>query len=211
MTGGALLLFPHLTFSAADEFKSLFNGRDLTGWVNVGTKEGAWKVEGGNLVVDRAEGGWLRTDREYKNFVIRLDFKLSPSGNSGVFLRAPIQGNSAYEGLEIQILDHFHPDYHKPGAEIRPEQYTGSVYDLVAASDTKVLKPVGEWNSYEITHDGDHIVVVLNGKKIVDTDLSKLHSHIDKHPGLGRKQGYVGLQAHNGRIEFRNLAIRELK
>lgn len=185
-------------------FMPLFNGKDLTGWTPINGKPNTWTAKDGVLTIDGGSG-WLSTDREYRNFILKLDFRLTPAANSGVFLRAPLEGDGAYAGLEIQVLDHFHKQY----KDIKPTQFTGSVYDLVAAKQ-EGLKPTGEWNSYVITHDNDHIVVVLNGVTIVDTDLSQQRSHIDKHPGLGRKEGHIGLQAHGGRIDYRNLSIKEL-
>lgn len=196
---------------AAAEFVPLFNGKDLTGWAGVDAQEGTWKVEDGKLVVEKGHGGWLRTEREYRNFVLKLEFNLTPGGNSGVFLRAPLAGNSAYEGLEIQVLDHFHEMYHKPGAEIRDVQYTGSIYDLVPSADPKAIKPAGEWNSYVITHRGDKIKVELNGVLVADANLADYQKDIAKHPGVGRKEGYIGLQSHDSRVEFRNIMLRELK
>lgn len=189
---------------AGGDFRPLFNGRNLTGWVPMTDKPEAWGAKDGVLYVEGGEG-WLRTDREYKNFVLKLDFRLPPGGNSGVFLRAPLKGNGAYEGLEIQVLDHFHEMY----KDIKPWQFCGSVYDLVAAKQ-EGLKPAGEWNAYEITHDGDHVKVVLNGVTIVDANLEEHRDKIDKHPGLGRKEGYIGLQAHGSKVEYRNVLIKEL-
>lgn len=193
-------------------FAPLFNGKDLAGWVDVGTGEGKWKAENGLMVVDKAEhGGWIRTEKEYKDFVLQLDYKLPPGGNSGVFLHAPAEGNGAYVGMEIQILDHFDPMYHKPGEEIKPAQYTGSVYDVVPSSDPKAIKPAGEWNHYRIRLKDNKIKVILNGKVLVDADLSKFPEKLKDHPGLGREKGFIGLQSHGSRAEFRNIMIKELK
>jgi len=193
------------------EFVPLFNGKDLTGWANVGAADGTWKVEDSKLVVEKAHGGWLRTEKEYANFILKLEFNLTPGGNSGVFLRAPLEGNAAYEGMEIQVLDHFHEMYQKPGAAIHPGQYTGSIYDLVPSADPKAIKPAGEWNSYVITCRGDKIKVQLNDVKLVDANLADHQAAIEKHPGIGRKTGYLGLQSHDSRVEFRNIMICELK
>ncbi len=208
----AILLTPHgsVQGAAKEEFRPLFNGKDLSGWIPVDCKDGTWKVESGNLIVEKAEGGWLRTDREYKDFTLKLEFNLTPGGNSGVFLRAPLQGNGAFEGLEIQILDHFHEMYQKPGAAIKPEQYTGSIYDLFPGRDPKAIKPAGTWNTYEITHHGDHVKVVLNGVVMNDVNLEEKRDRIAEHPGIGRKEGYIGLQSHGSKVEFRNILIREM-
>lgn len=192
-------------------FSPLFNGKDLTGWVDVGTGAGKWKADNGLLVVEEAEGGWLRTEKEYKNFILQLDYKLPPGGNSGVFLHAPAEGNPAFAGLEIQILDHFHESYQKPGHEIKPAQYTGSVYDVVAAKDQKAIKPAGEWNKYRIRLKDNKIRVTLNGKLLVDADLSQFPDKLKDHPGLTREKGYIGLQSHGSRAEFRNITIKEIE
>lgn len=205
MMAGAITFSPGLTNAAGDDgFKPLFNGHDLTGWVPMSKKPEAWGVKDGVLYVENGDG-WIRTDREYKNFILKLDWKLPPGGNSGVFLRAPLAGDGAYQGLEIQILDHFDPQY----KDIKPAQFTGSVYDVVPAKQEGLHK-AGEWNSYVITHDGDHIKVVLNGITINDTNLAEHREHIDKHPGLGRKEGYIGLQSHGSRVDFRNIMIKEI-
>ncbi len=197
--------FPLSARAQVEAFRPLFNGRDLSGWVPVGPKPGEWRAEEGILSVQAGGSGWLRTEREYRDFVLRLKFRLPPAGNSGVFLRAPLAGNPAFDGLEIQILDHFHEEYRG----IKPAQFTGSIYDLVPARQEGLL-PAGQWNAFEITHRGDALTVALNGLKIVEADLTRLRRRIEDHPGIGRKEGFIGLQSHGSVVQFRDLLIREL-
>ncbi|HOX39940.1 MAG TPA: DUF1080 domain-containing protein [Candidatus Brocadiia bacterium] len=185
-------------------FVPLFNGKDLAGWV--GDTKG-YIVENGNLVCK--PGGNLYTEKEYADFVFRFEFKLTPGANNGVGIRAPLKGDAAYEGMEIQILDDRHPKY----KDIRPYQAHGSIYGVVPAKRDQ-LKPVGEWNTEEIRAKGRQITVVLNGVTIVDADIDKAGEKgtIDgnKHPGLKNEKGHIGFLGHGDVIEFRNLRIKEL-
>jgi Domain of Unknown Function (DUF1080) len=195
--------------TAADPgFVSLFNGKDLTGWTLFAKKGGGYVVENGLLVCPENGGGNLLTDKEYSDFVLRLEFKLTPGGNNGVGIRAPLAGDIAYSGMEIQILDQDHERYK---GKLQPWQNTGSIYNVVPAKGD-ALKPVGEWNRYEITARGPNVRIVLNGKTLVDADLSTVTDPevLKKHPGIQRKSGRVGFLGHNTRVEFRNIQIKEL-
>jgi hypothetical protein len=113
--------------------------------------------------------------------------------------------------MEIQILDHDAPAYR---GKLRPAQYHGSIYDVVAAK-TGFLKKTGEWNYEEILAEGRHIKVTLNGTVIVDANLDEVIDAADpavlkKHPGLARTTGHIGLLGHHSRVEFRNMRVREL-
>jgi hypothetical protein len=193
----------------ADGFVPLFNGRDLSGWKPYDSKAENWSVEDGVLVCAGKGGGWLGTERDYDNFVLRLEYRLKPGGNSGVYLRAPEKGWISRAGMEIQILDDNDPRY----AHLDFYQYTGSIYHVVAPTQ-RAGKPAGQWNALEIRADGRQIVVVLNGKKIVDADLDRCLKDpavAREHPGLTRTTGRIGLQSHSERVEFRALRIKELK
>jgi hypothetical protein len=187
-------------------FRSLFNGRDLTGWQ--GDKQG-YQVEDGKIVAQRMGHGNLYTDKEYDNFVLRFDFRLEPAANNGIAVRAPLDGDAAYRGMEIQVLDDGHEQY----KGIQPYQAHGSVYGI-APAERGHLKPTGQWNSEEIRCDGRHVTVTLNGVKIVDVDLDKASTPktMDKreHPGLKRATGYIGFCGHGARVEFANLRVKEL-
>jgi hypothetical protein len=120
----------------------------------------------------------------------------------------PLKGKGTYEGIEIQILDDRHEKYK---GWLRPEQHTGSIYDVVPAR-THFQRPAGEWNEQEIVADGSHIKVTLNGTVIVDFDLSLIReeSVLKKHPGLRRPSGYIGLLGHRSLVEFRNIRVKRL-
>lgn len=193
----------------AEGFLSLFNGKDLTGWKLYQSKPEGWTVEDGLLVCTGKGGGWLGTERDYANYVLRLDYRVGPAGNSGVYLRAPEEGQISRAGIEIQILDDFHPKY----AKLDFYQYTGSIYHVVAPTQ-RASKPAGEWNTLEIRAVGREVVVVLNGKKIVDADLDRPlrdPAVAKEHTGLARTTGRIGLQSHSERVEFKNIRVKELK
>jgi hypothetical protein len=191
-----------------EDFVPLFNGKDLTGWV--GDKEG-YVAENGMIVVhpDRG-GGNLYTERDYGDFILRFEFKLTPGANNGLGIRAPLEGDAAYVGMEIQILDNGAEEY----KDLRPYQYHGSIYGVVPAK-RGYLKPVGEWNSEEVVADGRRITVRLNGVTIVDADIDEASTPQTMdgrdHPGLKREMGHIGFLGHGSRVEFRRVRIKELK
>jgi HEAT repeat protein len=200
---------PGLTDAERDEgFVALFNGRDLAGWT--GDAKG-YAAEDGKIVIhpDRG-GGNLYTEKEFCDFILRFEFKLTPAANNGVGIRAPLEGDAAYAGMEIQVLEDGSPVYR----DLQPYQFHGSVYGVVPAR-RGVLRPAGEWNTEEITARGRKVTVTVNGTRIVDADLDKAAEggtidHND-HPGLKRERGHIGFLGHGSLVEFRNIRIRELK
>ena len=207
LRSAALLIAASVAFAANPGFNSLFNGKNLDGWTLVKGRGPGYVVEKGVLVCPAEGGGNLMTDRDYANFVLRFDFKMEPGGNNGVGIRAPLEGDIAYTGMEIQILDHDHPKY----KGIQPWQRHGSVYNVIPAK-TGALKPAGQWNTEEITANGSRITVKLNGKIITDGDLKSVSDPevIKKHPGISRTTGRIGFLGHGTRVEFRNIRIKEL-
>jgi hypothetical protein len=191
---------------APEGFTPLFNGKNLDGWmVNKGGNMDRWGAEDGLIFTKGSGGGWLMTEKEYGDFELRLEYRVPKMGNSGVGLRSPLEGDPAYVGMEIQILDD--PAY----KGLRPAQHTGSIYDVVASEGwEKAQKPQGEWNQYRIVAKGRKVTVELNGTKLVDADLDEHKDRADKHPGLLRDKGHIGLQSHDGRVEFRNLFVKPL-
>lgn len=190
----------------ADGFVPLFNGKDLSGWV--GNVTGYLPEADGKLVCSPNRGkGNLYTSKEYANFVLRFEFKLTPGANNGLGIRAPTEGDAAYVGMEIQILD----DSAEVYKDIQPWQRHGSIYNVVAAKPGH-LKSVGEWNSQEVTADGRHVVVKLNGATIVDANLDDVKDPktLAAHPGLARKTGHIGFLGHGSPLAFRNIRIKEL-
>jgi len=186
-------------------FTALFNGRDLDGWT--GAVDG-YEVKDGAIVCRAGQGGTLFTRGRYRNFVIRLEFKLQPAGNNGLAIRYPGSGDSAYVGMtELQVLDDTAPQY----ANLDPRQAHGSAYGMVASTRGH-LKPVGQWNEQEVTVAGSTIKVVLNGTTILDTDLATVTTFMadTPHPGKDRTEGHFGFAGHNDPVAFRNVRIREL-
>jgi len=190
-------------------FIRLFDGQSLKGWQLVRGRGPGYVIQDGTIVCPLDGGGNLYTEKEYSNFVFRFEFKTEPGGNNGVGIRAPLEGDAAYAGMEIQILDDGHEKYK---GKIKSEQHHGSVYDVVPAR-TGFLKPAGEWNEEEITANGSHIRVKLNGVIILDTDLSLVQEDavLKKHPGLRNKAGHIGFLGHGSLVEFRNIRVKELK
>ncbi len=184
----------------------LFNGRDLAGWQQIGGREGAWQVADGILYTEGEGGGWLSTTEEYADFTLDLEFRVPSGGNSGVFLRAPHEGDPAYTGMEIQVLD----DYAKRYARLRPWQYTGSIYG-VQAPVRRASRKAGRWQRMVIVCRGPRVQVTLNDERIIDANLID-YMHLEKsHPGLKRRGGYIGLQNHSTRVKYRNIRITELE
>jgi hypothetical protein len=198
-----------LCFAAEDGFVSLFDGKTTNGWTLVKGQGPGYVPKDGILVCPADGGGNLYTEKEYSNFIFRYEYRLSPGGNNGVGIRAPLAGDAAYSGMEIQILDDGHEKYK---GRIKPEQHTGSIYDTVPAR-TGYQKPAGEWNSGEIMAMGSRIRVTLNGVVIVDFDLANVQEPavLKRHPGLRRTGGHVGFLGHGTLVEFRNIRIKELQ
>ncbi len=192
----------------ADGFVSIFNGINLSGWQGNTTD---YFAENGELVVKPSRGGHgnLYTDREYSDFVIRFEFQLTPGANNGLGVRAPLTGDAAYEGMELQILDNTAPIY----AKLAEYQYHGSVYGIIAAK-RGFLKPVGEWNVQEALVQGTRVKVTLNGTVILDGDIAEASKNgtLDgrDHPGLKRTSGYIGFLGHGDELKFRNIRIKDL-
>lgn len=210
--GGAVPSAEKSVTAAAVEpgFVRIFNGQDLRGWLLVykGHSTRGYLVEDGKIVCPKDGGGNLLTVKEYANFVLRFEFKLTPGANNGIGIRAPIAGDISYSGMEIQVLDWKNPRYK---GWLKPWQRHGSIYGVVPAK-TGFLKPVGEWNKEEITANGRRIKVVVNGGIAVDANLDDVKDPkiLKKHPGLARTKGRVGFLGHGSHVEFRNIRIKDL-
>jgi hypothetical protein len=192
---------------AAEGFVSLFNGSDLSNWTG---ENHSYAVEDGTIVIRPTEGGGnLYTEKEYSDFIFRFEFKLTPGANNGLGIRAPLGGNAAYLGYELQILDNDAPVY----ARLEPYQYHGSVYGIIPAK-RGFQKPVGEWNSQEVWIKGDMIRITLNGTVILEGNLKEASKDgtMDgqDHPGLERSSGHIGFLGHGSLLWFRNIRIKEL-
>ena len=188
-------------------FTPLFDGRTLNGWV--GDTEG-YEVVDHAIRCKPDGGGDLRSAAEYDDFILRFDFKLTSGGNNGIAVRAPIEGNAAYEGMEIQVIDNTAEQY----ADLKPWQFHGSAYGLSPAERGWMLPP-GTWNREEIRLDGDHVTVTLNGHVILDTHLDAILEAGPpsgaSHPGARRTSGHIGFCGHGSDVAFRNIRIHPLK
>ncbi|MCI0535382.1 MAG: DUF1080 domain-containing protein, partial [Verrucomicrobiales bacterium] len=189
-------------------FTSLFDGKTLSGWKAIGQRGEGYVPKDGILLCPKTGGGNLFTEKEFDNFIFRFEFRLSENGNNGVGIRTPFEGDAAYLGMEIQVLDDNGPEYR---GKLQPWQYHGSIYNVVPAKPGS-LKPPGEWNSEEILADGRHIKVTVNGKVIVDANLNDVRDPktIEKHPGMLRPRGHIGFLGHGTEVAFRNLRVKEL-
>jgi|GEM_PF-207066 len=187
----------------------IFNGRDLSGWVVEGTKEikddskhtPIWSAADGSIHCAGSGYGFLRLDRQLTDFRFSVEYQMSKGCNSGIGIRGtkftgPAETRPSFYGYEIQILD---------DAGKKPDDHSsGSLYRYLAATANPV-KPAGEWNTMEVECIGPRIRISINGQPVQDVDQSKV-------PALAAKPvaGYLSLQNHGKRIEFRALRLVEL-
>ena len=194
-----------------DGFVPLFNGINLTGWVG---NLRDYYAKDGTIICDPGKGGYgnLYTEKEFSDFIVRFEFKLTPAANNGLGIRAPLEGDAAYVGMELQILDSEAEVY----KDLHAYQYHGSVYGVIPAK-RGYLKPVGEWNYEEVIAKGNRITITLNGTVILDGDIAEASKNFtstidgNQHPGLSNKTGHIGFLGHGSWVEFKNLRIKELK
>ena len=193
-----------------DGFVPMFNGINMTGWIG---NLNDYFANDGMIVCDPTKGGYgnLYTEKEYSDFVMRFEFLLTPAANNGLGIRAPLHGDAAYVGMELQILD----DDAEVYKDLHDYQYHGSVYGVIPAK-RGYLKPVGEWNCQEVIAKGNRITITLNGTVILDGDLAEASKNFtstvdgNKHPGLSNTQGHIGFLGHGSWLAFKNLRIKEL-
>jgi len=191
-----------------DGYVSLFDGKTMDQWTG---NVQSYIPENGIITIhpEKGSGGNIYTKEEYSDFDFRFEFKLTPGANNGVGIRAPLEGDAAYVGMEIQILDNKADEY----KDLHPYQYHGSIYGVVPAK-RGYLKPVGEWNSEEIIAKGPKIKVILNGTVITDADITDAREHgtadHKDHPGLKRDKGHIGFLGHGSVVEFRNIRVKNL-
>jgi hypothetical protein len=188
-----------------EEFEPIFNGVNFNGWKGPVQN---YEIINQSIQCIQGKGGTIYTEEEYDDFVVKFEFKLPPGGNNGLAIRYPGKGNAAYDGMcEIQVLDSEHKRYVK----LDPRQYHGSAYGLTAAR-RGFLRQTGDWNNQEVTVVGSHIIVLLNGNLILDSDLSQIDSYMagKKHHGLSRSRGHFGFAGHNDPVSFRNIKIKRI-
>jgi hypothetical protein len=208
------LFIPLAAYSQTDEWKQLFDGKDLTGWKHVGP--GYMTMEDGLIRTHGGMGLLYWTGGKLGDCTIRVVFKMRDhDDNSGVFIRIPIEPREewmpVHYGYEVQILNNPEPlgadEYHS----------TGMLYSLTKPLVPNVGKPGPEWNTMEITLDGPRTIVVLNGVKVTDYkegDPVPERKH-DYEPQRGPRpnDGYIGLQNHgeNDVVFFKEVAVKMLK
>jgi len=189
-------------------FVSLFDGSNIDAWMG---NTAGYLIKEGSLMVSPEDGtvGNLYTKEEYDNFIYRFEFQLTPASNNGIGVHAPLEGDAAYLGMEIQVLDSEHPSY----GYIQPYQAHGSVYGVIPAK-RGYLKPTGEWNQEEIIVNGTKIKVTLNGTVIVDGDYAAASANgtLDhkEHPGLKRTTGHLGFLGHGDVVRFKNMRVKKI-
>jgi len=188
-----IVLSPISIFSQS---KSIFNGKDLTGWMIHGTEK--WYVEKGELVCESGpdkQYGYLSTNQEYKNFILTVNFKLEANGNSGVFIRSGIEGTKI-SGWQVEVAP--------------PGLHSGGIYESYGRGWLVQPKPEDEsnlkgnkWNLMKIEVKNDEVTTWLNGKKMVYLKDQK----------IGEGKGFVALQIHDGggiKVRWKNIKVTQL-
>ncbi|MEL6740322.1 MAG: DUF1080 domain-containing protein [Planctomycetota bacterium] len=187
-------------------WQDLFNGRDLSGWVSSGADD-AWGVDSGEIVTLKpGTGGWLRTDRAFRDFELMLSFWLPENGNSGVGLRGSSGGDPAFTGFEVQIFD--------SAGQTPDVRNCGAVYEAIPA-DSMAVTEAGNWNTYRIRLVGDVLDVWLNGTRIHDgarlDDRGFFRGPENPLPLRDRATtGYIALQDHGHAFRFKDIRVRDL-
>jgi hypothetical protein len=190
-------------------FKPLFNGKDLTGWVNVNGGPNTYTARDNMIVTTGVPAGFLRTDKQYENFILELEWMhVVPKGNSGLFVWAdalPAPGQPYPRSIEVQVMD---------GVETKNYTSDGDIFSIHGATcvpdrphpsgwarclpSEKRSKPAGQWNHYRVECNNGSIKLAVNGKVV-----SGVH---DVHP----RKGYICLEAEGSECRFKNLKIKDL-
>lgn len=203
---------------ASSDWQSLFNGRDLEGWISGPDK--SWVVEDGVIALRREFDGrehnadYLWTKETYGDFVLELEFKIPEQANSGVFLRTSDLADPVYTGLEVQVSNSYGRENLNRGGT------AGAIYDCQAPTKNAV-KPPGEWNRMRVTCQGPRIQIELNGDGVIDMDLDRWTQPKLNPDGSPNKfpralkdfarQGHIGLQDHGRAVWYRNIRIKRLE
>jgi hypothetical protein len=183
------------------KFSSIFNGQDLTGWHAMGHQD--WHADDG-MIWTEGNGGWLRSEQLYADFILRLEYRLSKGAVSGIFLRSAEQGDPTFTGMKIAVVD--------DAGQLTDLHSTGAIYGAVIPLYS-VGKKAGEWNQLEISCMGRHLTVFLNGNRIHKIDVDDPAFVFSEKRPLNRvpNQGYIGLESHTNRVDFRSLRIEIIK
>ncbi|HUE72862.1 MAG TPA: DUF1080 domain-containing protein [Pirellulaceae bacterium] len=217
--------FSFVTIAVAaddDGFEPLFSddgipkGWVVTTWNDLSKKSDAgdvWEVQEGVLHSGKSRGTWLVSEKEYADFEIKYEFKLTEVGNSGLALRAPMKGDPAFDGLELQMADF------RYNTSAKDSELTGGIYRAIAPTK-QVYKPT-EWNSMHVTLRGNRLKAVLNGETIQDVNLDDYQDTVKRHDGNDAppikdrpRKGHIGFQhlsRNNEPVMIRGARIKELK
>ena len=204
-----------------DGWVTLFDGKTTTGWHSYGKPSAGdrWQIADAALYLDTSKkqnGGDLVTDKEYGNFDLKLEWKISPKGNSGIIFfvhEDTAKYKATYNtGPEMQVVDN---DGHPDGRIFKHK--AGDLYDLIPSSKESA-KPVGEWNEVEIISNNGKLDLFINGINVVSTTMwdDKWNalvagSKFKTMAGFGTfKKGKIALQDHGNMVWFRNIKIKEL-
>lgn len=172
-----------------------------------------WKLENGILHGGEPRGSWLMSEKEYSDFILEFEFKLGELGNSGCALRAPMRGDPAFDGIELQMADfRYNP-------QAKDSELTGGLYRAIAPKK-QVYKPT-EWNKYQITLKGSRMKVMLNGELIQDLNLDEHNEEVKRHDGKPAppikerpRKGHIGFQELSrgeGHAQIRHARIKVLE
>ncbi|RZK79535.1 MAG: DUF1080 domain-containing protein [Pedobacter sp.] len=191
-------------------YKVLFDGTNMHNWMG---NVAEYVTENGDMALipkkGKGSGGNLYTKEEFSDFTLRFEFQLTEGANNGLGIRSPTEGDAAYVGIELQILDNEAPMY----KDLKEYQYHGSIYGTLPAKRGH-LKPVGEWNYQEVVVNGPKIKVVLNGTVILNADITDARKNgtpdKQQHPGLLRDSGHIAFLGHGSPLKFRNIRIKDL-
>jgi hypothetical protein len=223
-----------LTVCTAIALAACLSGADEEGFVPLFPEEGApkgwvvttwndlakkapqnvqWTVKDGVLHSGKSRGTWLVSEKEYADFELKYEFKLTAVGNSGLALRAPLRGDPAFDGMELQMADF------RYNTQAKDSELTGGIYRAIAPTK-QVYRPT-EWNSMHVTLRGNRLKVVLNGETIQDVNLDDFKETVKRHDGSDAppikdrpRKGHIGFQ-HLSRndepVMIRGAKIKELK
>lgn len=207
LVGGAA---PGLPAAQDDGFVPLFNGKDLTGWVNVNTAPSTWRVVDGVIVCSGRPTGVLRTERMYENYILELEWKhLHEGGNAGLFVHSsalPVRGQPFTKSIEIQVMLGDHPEglytrhgdvFAIQGATFVPDRPHPKGWMRCLPSEKRV-KPAGEWNHYRVVCKDGAVKLEVNGKEV------------SGGTNCNPRKGYICLESEGSEVYFRNIRIKEL-
>ena len=198
-----------------DGWQLLFDGKSLNGWQTSSQKPSLRPIDEGCLNPHKCGGYMMIHEKVWGDYVLSLDFKISPKCNSGLFIRTfpltPRPGKDVgFNGIEIAIDDTTTADFHD----------TGAIYDLVKPTKN-AMKPAGEWNRMVVTCDKALIAIELNGEKVSQMNLDEWPEPNKRADGTAHKfdvafkthprQGYIGLQDHGANCWYKNIKLKPLK